>query len=215
MAVQSLRAETAGLVRLAERDLARLWQLVANGASADQALNDLLPAIVLEYGAAGAALAADWYDDQRAKADVKGRFTAIPLEADDRGAQALIGWALATATDDTALRTLVAGGVQRRIADHVRYTVTDSSVADPAAKGWQRTGNGSCPFCRELIAKGAVYTEASVNFGAHDYCNCSAVPAFGGEAKPVKPFTPSLRFRSDQARDAHNKRTREWIKEHT
>ena len=41
----SLRAETASLVRLADRDLSRLWRLVANGAAADEALHDLLPAI--------------------------------------------------------------------------------------------------------------------------------------------------------------------------
>lgn len=175
----TLRAETAGLVRLANRDLAALWRMVSDGASAEVALRDLLPAIVREYGQAGAALAAGWYDDQRDKVGARGRFTASPIPADDRGAQALIGWALTTATDDASLATLVAGGVQRRIADHVRYTVAEASVEDRAARGWERVGDGSsCDFCSMLLGRGAVYTEASADFESHDGCGCSAAPAW-------------------------------------
>lgn len=173
----SLRLEIADLARLADRDLNRLWRLVSQGASAEVALRDLLPSIIREYGSLGAALAAEWYDDQRAKAGVRGSFAAIPLESNDRGAQALIGWALATATDDTSLVTLVAGGVQRRVADHVRYTIAGSSVSDPQAAGWARAGDGStCDFCSMLLGRGAVYTEATAGFQSHDNCGCSAAP---------------------------------------
>jgi hypothetical protein len=211
----SLRSETAELVGLAGRDLSRLWRLVADGASAEEALRDLLPAIVTEYGAAGAAMAAEWYDQQREKVGASGRFTALPVAADNRGAQALIGWALTTATDDASLAGLIAGGTQRRIADHARYTIANNAVEDKAATGWQRVGAGDCAFCRAMIARGAVYTQSGADFGSHDHCNCSVVPAWGGEPVPVKPYKPSLRFRSDEARAAHNKRTREWLAENT
>jgi hypothetical protein len=175
----SLQSDTASLVRLADRDLARLWRLVANGAAADEALHDLLPAIVREYGAAGGALAAEWYDQQREKVDARGRFYATPIEPDDRGTHSLVGWAIETARDDAALHALILGGVQRRIADHVRYTVTTSSIADPAAKGWRRVGDGkTCEFCSMLLGRGAVYTEATADFEAHDNCGCSAEPEF-------------------------------------
>lgn len=175
----SLRSETDALVRLADRDLARLWTLVASGASAETALRDLLPAIVTEYGAAGGVMAAEWYDQQREKVAAKGLFTAVPIDADDRGTQSLIGWALNTATDDTSLATLVSGGVQRRIADHVRYTVAGNSITDRAAKGWQRIGDGhSCEFCSMLLGRGAVYSEATADFSSHDHCGCSAAPAW-------------------------------------
>lgn len=173
----SLRAETASLVRLANRDLSRLWQLVANGAAADEALHDLLPAIVREYGAAGGAMAAEWYDQQREKVDAKGRFFAAPIAADDRGANALVGWALAEAKDDASLRTLIVGGLQRRVADHVRDTIAGNSVADSAAKGWRRVGSGaSCDFCSMLLGRGFVYSEATADFQSHDHCSCSAAP---------------------------------------
>lgn len=208
----SLRSETAELVRLASRDLSRLWRLVAQGASAEVALRDLLPAIVVEYGQVGAALAAEWYDEQRTKAGARGQFTAVPVDASDRGAHALIGWALGTATDDVSLQALILGGAQRRIADHVRLTIMDSAVADPAANGWQRVGVGGCKsgFCDMLIGRGAVYSEATADFAAHDGCQCSAVPAFAGEPRPVKPFTPSLR----EASDADRARVREYLRTH-
>lgn len=173
----SLRSETAAIIRLADRDLARLWRLVADGADAGEALHDLLPAIVREYGATGAAMAAEWYEDLRTKAGKGGSFTALPVAADDRGAQALIGWALNEATDDISLRTLIAGGVQRRIADHARYTITRNSIEDPAARGWRRIGDGDpCDFCSMLLGRGAVYTEATADFQAHDHCGCEAAP---------------------------------------
>lgn len=208
----TLRNDTDRLVRLAERDLARLWRLVADGASAETALRDLLPAIVTEYGAAGAAVAAEWYDQHRAKADVRGRFEALPIAADDRGTQALIGWALTEAKDDASLAALILGGTQRRVADHARLTVMSAAIEDRAATGWQRVGAGLCKdgFCDMLIARGAVYTEATANFAAHDNCRCSAVPAWGGRPVPVKPYTPTLRNVSD----ADRARVREYLRTH-
>lgn len=208
----SLRSETDDLVRLADRDLSRLWRLVSDGASAEVALRDLLPAIITDYGALGAALAAEWYDDQREKVGAAGRFLATPVQADDRGAHALIGWALSEATDDASLQALILGGTQRRLADHVRYTVAANAVEDRAARGWQRVGSGGCTsgFCDMLIGRGAVYSEATADFAAHDNCRCSAVPAWGGEPLPVKPYTPTLRNVSD----ADRARVREYIATH-
>lgn len=179
MATQTLRRETNGLVRLADRDLSKLWRVIAQGASAEVALRDTLPAIVTTYGEAGSALAADYYDAEREKAHVRRRFSAIPLAAEDRGAQALIGAALSSAVNDTTLRAIIAGGVQRRIADHVRLTVANSSVADPSAFGWVRVGEGNCKsgWCDQYL-DGEIRTVEGYDFPAHDNCQCSVVPAF-------------------------------------
>ena len=45
---------------------------------------------------------------------------------------------------------------------------------------------------------------------AHDHCHCSAVPAWSGEPRPVKPYTPSAR----KATDADRARVRDWIATH-
>lgn len=206
-----LRNRVAGLTRLAAGDLAGLWRRLERAVDAEEALRDILPALIDTYGAAAATVASDWYDDLRDKTEVRGRFRAIPADVPDPGAQALVGWALAEAADVTSFQTLIEGGLQRRIANFSRFTVMGSSVADPAADGWQRVGSGdSCPFCRMLIARGSVYSEASADFGAHDHDDCQAAPAFSGQPRPVKPYTPSSRNISD----ADRARVRAYLADH-
>lgn len=171
-----LRSDVALLADEASGDLAALWREVDSALAAEALLRDSLPALIEAYGLAAATVAADWYDETREEVEARGRFTAAPVEIDDVGAQALIGWALDEATDFNAFQSLVAGGTQRRIANHSRLTVAGSSVADPAARGWKRVGVGNCDFCRLLISRGAVYTEASADFRSHDHCNCSPAP---------------------------------------
>lgn len=204
-----LRDGVQGLIGYANRDLHGLWRQVSNAAEAQVALNDILPALIQTYGSAAATLAANWYDDLRLKVGVGGSFTAIPADIPDVGAHALVGWALNEATDLTALQALIGGGVQRRIANFSRDTVTVSSVADPKASGWQRTGSGECDWCNVLIGRGAVYREATADFAAHDHCKCSAVPAWGGQATPVKAYAPSPR-----KNEADYNRARQWLADH-
>jgi hypothetical protein len=173
-----LRRDVATLSTLAARDLSALWLRVATAAQAETALRDILPGLIDTYGAASATAAADWYDDLRNKANPPRHFTAIPAEITDAGAQPLVGWALAESKDLSGFQALILGGTQRRIANFARLTVTRSSVEDPGARGWRRVGRGDCRFCSMLIGRGAVYTEASVDFAAHDHCNCGAEPAW-------------------------------------
>lgn len=171
-----LRSDITLLADQAGRDLDALWRDVETALAAEAALRDVLPDLIDVYGAAAATVAADWYDDLRDEVSPRGRFTAIPAEITDTGTQALVGWALDEATDFSAFQTLIQGGTQRRIANFSRLTVAGSSTADPAAVGWKRVGLGRCDFCRMLIGRGAVYTEATADFEAHDNCNCSPAP---------------------------------------
>jgi len=207
-----LRDGVQGLVGYAERDLSALWREVRTAAEARVALHDILPALIDTYGAAAATLAANWFDDLREKVGVAGSFYAIPADIPDSGAHSLVGWATSEASDLNSLQALILGGMQRRIANFSRQTVMGSSIADPKAKGWQRVGVGECKtgFCDMLIARGAVFSEATADFAAHDHCKCSAVPAFGGEPRPVKPYTPTLRNVSDVDRA----RVREYLRTH-
>jgi hypothetical protein len=153
----------------------------------------LLPSIVEGYGLAAGAVAADWYDDRRDQLGVKRRFQATPAQVKDPGTQALVGWALATSTTFEGFTGLVVGGATRRVYDAGRNTIMEVSVADPSAQGWQRETSGGCAFCEMLASRGEVYSEASADFASHDNCNCAAVPAFVGEPKPVKEYTPGAR----------------------
>src|SRR5690606_29399513 len=121
----------AGLTRLAEGDLHALWQQVTTAAQARVALNDVLPALIETYGAAAATVAAEWYDEARAKAGVAGRFGGIPAAVPDAGVPGLVGWAVREATSLETMLPLIVGGVQKRIANASRLTVTESALADP------------------------------------------------------------------------------------
>jgi hypothetical protein len=147
--------------------------------AAEAGLRDMLPRMVDIYGSAAATLGADWYDDLRDAAEVKGRFRAIPTDLPDQGStDSLARWAAASAKDLDTMLMLTIGGTQRRIANADRQTVTGSSIEDPRARGWARAGTGNCDFCRMLLDRGAVYTEASADFEAHDHCGCVGVPQF-------------------------------------
>jgi hypothetical protein len=208
-----LRKRQEQLTRLAANDLAALWRQVSNAVEANQALRTVLPSLLQTYGQAAAALAADWYDEARHIAEVGGAFTAIPADFADQGVDELAGWASNKGTDLDSIRTLAEGGMQRRIATWSRETIVGSALADPAADGWQRVGLGSCAFCRMLIGRGAVYTEATADFASHDHCNCAAVPAFRGKPRPVKKYTPGASDRS-KADGADYQLAKAWIDTH-
>ncbi len=169
-----LRSQIRGLTNLAQVDL----DVLTRRSLSETALRAALPPLVETYGTAAATVAADWYDEFRRAQRAAGRFRATPAQIADSGEQALVGWAFSEATDENALKVLLAGGLQRRIVNYSRLTVMGSSVQDPAARGWQRVGAGECEFCQMLIGRGAVYSAATADFESHDHCHCAAVPAF-------------------------------------
>ena len=206
------RRDLAELTGLAQNDLSLIWAKFNTATAARDGLIELLPRLVAIYGSAASTLGADWYDEMRAVAAVKGRFRAIPAELPDQGrTDALARWGVtplfAAEPDYSMALGMVAGGLQRIISNADRETVTGSAIADPKASGWQREGSGECAFCAMLIGRGAVYTEASSDFASHDHCRCSAVPAFDGQSRPVQAYTPTNR----NITDADRARVREWI----
>ena len=212
--IQQYRSDLDELVRLAQTDLTALWRQVRDARVARELLADILPSLVEVYGSAAGTLAADWYDELREELDVSGRFRAIVAELPESGqTQALAGWAVeelfSTEPDFAASLTKAQGGLQRLIADVGRGTVIGSSLNDPQATGWQRSASGGCGFCQMLASRGAVYSKATVGFGAHDNCRCTAVPAFGGRPIPVRPYVPTERV----VTDADRARTRQWMRE--
>ena len=202
------------LYDLAKREIADALKLVDPGDAAAVAdvIYTYVPVIAERYGLAAGALAADWYDDAREAAEVAGYFRASPAPLPDAGRyQALAAWA---ATKDD-VETLVLGGVQRIIANAHRETVMGSALADPSAEGWARFARGAetCGFCYMLTSRGAVYTDKTATFGAHDNCDCGAGPVWKGDRRTVDTYRKSVRRRSDATTDADNARARDWIAE--
>lgn len=140
-----------------------------------------MPVIVEQYGAAAGVLAAEWYDQARAKAGVSGPFRAEPVDLGTAGAEELVGYGATSLTDADPdflkAQTLLSGGLQRRIANYARQTITTAAVQDAGALGWVRTGKGECDWCQRYI-DGEVRTVAGYDFKAHDNCNCYANPVW-------------------------------------
>lgn len=213
------RRDVAELERIAQNDLRILFSQANTPDEVRDALLDVVPRLVEIYGSAAATLGADWYDELRDEAGVPGRFRAIPAAyvADSGRTESLARWAVSPmyqAEPDKATTFAKAwGATQRLIADADRESVIGSARKDPRAGGWSRHTNGkTCRFCTDIAARGAVYSADTADFSSHDDCDCSAVPAFG-VVRDVRPYTPSQRFTSQSARDAHNARTRAWLAE--
>jgi hypothetical protein len=209
---QELRRAVWRLSTTAAADLNIVWRRASNAERTLAVLEETLPALIDAYGNASGTLAADWYDERRAQAAVRRQFQANPAGLrKGGGGAALAGWAvgpLFSESPDLALaQERVAGGLQLRIANTARDTITEASLADPSAQGWQRESSGGCAFCEMLASRGEVYSEESADFAAHDHCQCVAVPAFEGEPRPVQPYTPSAR----NITDADRTRVRAYI----
>lgn len=213
---ERFRREIRDLGIEAEKDIRILWRSFEDARGAKAALFDLLPELVASYHGAAAAAAADFYDEVRESAEAAGRFSPILMDPPDLGTNALVAWALDNATSSASFQSLISGGVTRRIANGARDVVTTSSVQDPSSRGWMRIGAGKCDFCAMLITRGAVYTESSVDFASHDWCNCGAAPAFNpSQIKDVKDeFVPSARRKSDSVREKDRQRVNDWIADH-
>ncbi len=176
------RQDLNELVRLAENDLRLILQPHDDAETVRDVLMAALPRLVQVYGAAAATLAADWYDDLRADAAVRGRFTAVTAELPDTDrTDTLARWGagpLFSSTPDKALvLARVAGGLQRIVADADRQTITTSSIEDRRALGWRRITSGACSYCERLASGGAVFG-TSIDFHSHTNCECIAAPAF-------------------------------------
>lgn len=191
---------------LALADLDPLGELSAGELMA--AFGDVIPGLVDEWSLAGAAVAADYYDELRDRVGVKGRFTAI-VDPPDMGADALVGWStepLRRPEPDAGVAlSRLAGGLSKRIVNAANQVVTSSAQADPQARGWVRMAEDeACDFCVLIAERDVLYTDGTAQFATHEHCHCAAEPAFRGEPAP-KYETPDRETDPGLRSDA-----REW-----
>jgi hypothetical protein len=188
---ERLRQAQAGVRALVERDLRAFWESLnlSRPEAARDALLAFLPALVDAYGESAAAVAADWYDEQRAAERVPGRFRALLVVPDERVAvvetvRRAAGALFTEKPTDTLTAVTAAAG--KYVLAGARQTITTSTARDPRASGWERAvRSGACGFCRMLHGRGAVYKESTVHFAAHKECNCAAVPSWDPNAPEV------------------------------
>jgi len=171
------------------------------------ALLDGVPELIGYYSEGSAALAADFYEEERELAEVRSRFTAEAV-IEDRTVKIRrsIAWAASPWFDDSgdSVDARLAEVVQLETARPYRDTITTNRSNDPDAVGWRRVTAGGCPFCRMLADRGAVYKSDTARFASHTNCHCVAQPVFttndtGVEAS-VLQYRASRRSRSPEQR---------------
>jgi hypothetical protein len=173
-----------------------LWLSIINPAKFDESwrtMNPIANGIVSTHLDMAAADAAQYYVNSRVMAGYphisvpglmadqdyinkvvnimgRGQFYHFLKEQDEASASSM-------ASD--ALR----GSSTRLVLNGGRDTIVRTAGADPIATGWERVIEpGACSFCSMLAGRGGVYSEASVNFRAHDHCHCVGRPVFRGQA---------------------------------
>lgn len=170
------------------------------------ALLEVVPVLVREYGDVAAVAAAEWYEETRA-VQVSGRFTAVPAAAvDSAQVEATVRWAAGGLfTDDTAdVLARLEGAVQRYITYSARETVRRNVKSDPSRPRYARVPSGpsTCAFCGMLASRGFVYhTERSagdlgrgVGDDFHDDCDCQVVPEWDAEAHHIEGYDPDALY---------------------
>lgn len=70
-----------------------------------------------------------------------------------------------------------------------RNTVQEASSRDPRIVGYARVTRSAkpCAFCAMLASRGAVYSEKTVRFRAHDGCHCQAEPVYSSSGYTLPP----------------------------
>lgn len=161
------------------------------------------PEIINYYSAGAAALAADFYDDQREYSAPPKLYLAEPIIIDrTEKIRRAVAWASDPLFKDDPLSTgaRLAEVVNIETARPYRDTILTNRRRDPSAVGWRRITNGGCRFCRMLADKGAVYSDATARFAAHGSCKCTAQPVFStddfGEEASAMQYMASKRTRT-------------------
>ncbi|MFE2324599.1 hypothetical protein ACFXD5_11890 [Streptomyces sp. NPDC059385] len=202
--VRRLRAAQVGVTRLLVRDMRGLRRLIIPS-RLDQSIPDWMAAVralVGQYGAASAGLAADYYDAERVAARVTGRFTVPLLDPPpDAQVDSSLRWATKDvwerdpedpATTQAQREPLevrldqaekkAEAVAQKLVTDQGRGTVREAVRQDRQATAWARAAAlGACAFCKLLASRGAVYKQNTADFRSHDGCHCGVVPVFKGQ----------------------------------
>lgn len=163
------------------------------------ALLEVVPQLVQEYGDLAAVVAAEWYEEVR---DAPGTFQArLGRSAAEEAVVGNVRYAARHLyTDDPAATIdVLHGAMQRHIAYSGRDTIARSAGADPARPRYARVpaGGRTCAFCEMVASRGFVYASAK-HAGEfekyHDDCNCQIVPSWDAERAHIEGYDPDAMY---------------------
>lgn len=164
-------------------------------------LLDGTPELISYFTDGSAALAADFYEDQRELANVPDRYVPDLVVADRTvKIRRAIAWSAEPlfAGDELTASSRLAEVIQLETARPYRETILANRRQDPESVGWRRISAGGCPFCRMLADKGAIFKEDTSRFAAHENCHCTAEPVFSNGASG--PEASSFQYMASKRR---------------
>ena len=177
------------------------------------AMLEAVPMVIAYYSDGSAALAADYYMDERVAQAASGSYVAAPMVLDRTvRIRRAVAWAADPMFEGGDFSSRLRQVVQSEVARPFRDTIRGNRLADSQAIGWRRiTGGHGCGFCKMLADKGAVYSKETVYFASHDSCDCSSQPVFRGgdvgEEASVIQYMASKRRRTE----AEKAEIRYWV----
>ena len=183
-------------------DLVRWWRLqdLADPVGVAVAVRDFVPAVVDSYAPLSAEVAASFYDQSRAAANVAGGFVADLAPARNADVlQQMISWAVAPlfrvdpvtdvpAPDAGLGLSRLSSGTQLEVAGSARDTIDLNVQADRVGQPRfaRHASSNACAFCALMATRGAVYRTVGSKFHAH--CHCVSYPVFPGERDDSPPY---------------------------
>lgn len=199
-----------------DASIAMMTNLNGSPVARRAALLDGVPNVISYFTDGSAALAVDFYEEERVLAGVQDSSFVTEFVVNDRTVKIRRGIAWAAdplfAGDEALASSRLAEIVQLETARPYRDTIIENRRRDPYAAGWKRITSGrGCAFCLALAAKGAIYRESTARFASHENCHCTAAPVFApndfGPEAPTLAYVASKRRRTPAEREA----VREWI----
>lgn len=165
------------------------------------ALIEFVPILVREYGDLSSVVAAEWYEEVRAR-EVGGRYAARlgSLAADEAviGGVRYAAGNLWTATPEQTLAVL-SGAIQRHVQYGGRSAVARNVAADPKRPRFARVPSGvkTCAFCTMLASRGFVYhseSTAGEHDDWHDDCDCQVVMSWDRDEPHIEGYDPDRMY---------------------
>ena len=154
-------------------------------------LLEAFPQLVAPYATAAGELSAAWYEDLRADM-VGGSFSAsVVSDVDPERIDSLVRYSVTPLFQGSSsdVLGLLAGGLQRIVANGARDTIIQNVMADRVRVGYARIPrSGCCAFCGMLASRGAVYNsrEAAVRVVGRGVDASVTAGRRGGQGKGVK-----------------------------
>lgn len=169
------------------------------------ALLEVVPQLVREYGDLAAVVAAEWYEEVR---NAPGTFhPRLGPNAQVDAVEGNVRYAARHLYTDTpeAVLGVLQGSMQRHIAYSGRETIARNVRFDPARPRYARvpTGARTCAFCEMVASRGFVYASeqhaqrrgrGQIQDKYHDDCNCQVVPSWDAEQAHIEGYDPDAMY---------------------